>query len=168
MPEYPATTLSRNKGKYYVVVTIPSDLRQYFNGQKQLKRSTGTSDLGDAKRRQHRISTELYARLDASQPDMRDKISDFLGWIGDANEIQRLEDNGDLEGIIMSHKYMEDTGDPDDPDDSCIDLVHEGAKKRLRSIGSGRSNRPNLAPGSTVAVCPRHQRSTYQQPPTTP
>lgn len=131
MPDYPATTLSRNKGKYYVLLTIPSELREHFNGRKQLKRSTGTSDLGDARRRQHRIAAELYAQLDACQPDLRDVISDLLGWIGDAHEIQRLEDNGDLEGIIMSHKYAEDTSDPDDPDDSCIDLVHEGGEKAL-------------------------------------
>lgn len=131
MPDYPATTLAMNKGKYYVLVTVPADLRQHFNGRKQLKQSTGTSDLADAKRRQHNISVELYARLDACKPDVRDTISDLLGWIGDADEVQRLEDNGDLEGIIMSHKYAEDTSDPEDPDDSCIDLVHEGGEKAL-------------------------------------
>ena len=132
MPEYPATTLAKNKGKYYVLLTIPADLRQHFNGRKQLKRSTGTSDLGDAKRRQHNISAELYAQLDACKPDIRDVISDLLGWIGDADEVQRLEDNGDLEGIIMSHKYAEDTHDPErDKDESCIDLVHAGGEAAL-------------------------------------
>lgn len=105
MPDYPATSLAKNKGKYYVLLTIPVELREHFNGRKQLKKSTGTSDLGDAKRRQHNISAELYAQLDACKPDIRDVISDLLGWIGDTDEIQRLEDNGDLEGIIMSHKY---------------------------------------------------------------
>jgi len=142
VPDYPATTLSRNKGKYYVLLTIPSELREHFSRRKQLKRSTGTNDLGDARRRQHGIATELYAHLDACQPDLRDVISDLLGWIGDANEIQRLEDNGDHEGVIMSQKYAEDTSDPDDPDDSCIDLVHEGGGRRpLRSIGNGKPSR---------------------------
>lgn len=131
MPDYPATTLALNKGKYYVLLTVPADLRQHFKGRKQLKQSTGTSDLADAKRRQHNISAQLYARLDACKPDARDQISNLLGWIGDADEVERLEDNGDLEGIIMSHKYAEDTSDPDDPDDSCIDLVHEGGEKAL-------------------------------------
>ncbi|WP_411352500.1 DUF6538 domain-containing protein [Leisingera aquaemixtae] len=131
MPDYPATSLAKNKGKYYVLLTVPADLRQHFNGRKQLKRSTGTSDLGDAKRRQHNIATELYAQLDACKPDIRDLISDALGWIGDAAEVQRLEENGDLEGTIMAHKYAEDTHDPDDPDDSCIDLAHEGGTKAL-------------------------------------
>ncbi len=130
--DYPATTIAKNKGKYYVLLTIPADLRQHFNGRKQLKRSTGTSDLGDAKRRQHNVSVELYARLDACKPDIRDVISDLLGWIGDADEIQRLEDNGDLEGIIRSHKYAEDTHDPElSPDESTIDFVHEGGAAAL-------------------------------------
>jgi integrase len=131
LPDYPATTLALNKGKYYVLLTIPADLREHFSGRKQLKRSTGTSDLGDAKRRQHKIATELYAQLDSCKPDPRDEISNLLGWIGDADEIQRLEDAGDLEGIIYANKYAEDTSDPEDPDESCIDLVHEGGRRAL-------------------------------------
>lgn len=142
MPDYPATTLAMNKGKFYVLLTIPTELRQHFSGRKQLKRSTGTSDLGDAKRRQHNISAELYAKLDACKPDLRDVISDLLGWIGDAEEIQRLEDNGDLEGIIMSHKYAEDGHDPQlDPDESSIDLVHLGGEKALEVYREWKANK---------------------------
>jgi hypothetical protein len=96
-----------------------------------LKKSTGTSDLADARRKQHGISSELYALLDAAKPDIRDVLSDHLGWIGDAEEVQRLEDAGDLEGIIMANMYTEDTHDPEDPDDSNIDLVHEGGARAL-------------------------------------
>ncbi|MEP2890824.1 DUF6538 domain-containing protein [Tateyamaria sp.] len=103
MSDYPATSLALNKGKYYVLLTIPAELREHFNSRKQLKRSTGTRDLQDAKRRQHNISAELYAQLDDCKPDIRDVISDVLGWIGDADEIQCLEDNGDLEGIAAAH-----------------------------------------------------------------
>ncbi|WP_300019510.1 DUF6538 domain-containing protein [uncultured Roseobacter sp.] len=102
MSKYPATTLALNKGKYYVLLTIPADLRSFFSGRKQLKRSTGTSDLNIAKRKQHEISVGLYAQLDDCQPDLRDVISDLLGWIGDAEEVQRLEDSGDLEGVILN------------------------------------------------------------------
>jgi integrase len=130
--DYPATTLALNKGKYYVLLTIPAELREFFNGRKQLKRSTGTSDLADAKRRQHNISAELYAQLDSCKPDLRDVISNHLGWIGDAEEVQRLEDEGHLEGIIMANMYAEDTHDPErDKDESCIDLVHAGGEKAL-------------------------------------
>ena len=103
MSDYPATTLALNKGKYYVLLTIPLELRKHFNGRKQLKRSTGTNDLSIAKRKQHNISAELYSELDKCKPDPRDIISELLGWIGDLEEVQRLEDNGDLEGVIMAH-----------------------------------------------------------------
>lgn len=55
MLDYLTTLLALNKGKYYVLLTVPAELRQHFNGRKQLKRSTGTSDCGDAKRRQFGI-----------------------------------------------------------------------------------------------------------------
>lgn len=128
MGNYPATTLAKNKSKYYVLLTIPAELRQHFNGRKQLKRSTGTSDLGDAKQRQHNITVELYAQLDACKPDIRDAISNAMGWIGDAAEIQRLEDEGHLEGTIMSHMYAEDSDDSDD----AIELVHAGGQEALK------------------------------------
>ena len=130
MPNYPATSLALNKGKYYVLLTIPPELREFFNGRKQLKRSTGTRDLQDAKRRQHEISAALYAQLDACKPDLRDVISDLLGWIGDADEVQRIDDNGDLEGLIQYHKHLE-YGD-DAEDDGLIDLVNENGAKALQ------------------------------------
>ncbi|MGB7243848.1 MAG: DUF6538 domain-containing protein [Sulfitobacter sp.] len=121
--EYPATSLAKNKGKYYVLLTIPPELRQHFNGRKQLKRSTGTSDLPDAKRRQHNIATELYAQLDGCKPDIRDVISDLLGWIGDKDEVQRMDDAGDLEGLIQYHKNLEYGQDPED--DLATEAVNE-------------------------------------------
>lgn len=133
MSDYPATTLALNKEKYYVLLTIPVELREHFNGRKQLKQSTGTSDPQIAKQKQHNISSELYAKLDECKPDPRDIISDLLGWIGDAEEIQRLEDSGDLEGTILAHKYAENMDDPEDPDDDCTDLVNEGGAKALEA-----------------------------------
>ena len=129
MSEYPATSLALNKGKYYVLLTIPTELRQHFNGRKQLKRSTGTSDLRDAKRRQHGIATDLYGQLDACKPDIRDVISDLLGWIGDADEVQRMDDAGDLEGLIQHHKNLEEGEDPEN--DAAVDVVRENGLKAL-------------------------------------
>ncbi|MGJ8624435.1 MAG: DUF6538 domain-containing protein [Yoonia sp.] len=129
MPEYPATTLALNKGKYYVLLTIPPELREHFKGRKQLKKSTGTSDLRDAKRRQHGITTELYARLDACKPDIRDIISEILGWIGDADEVQRMDDEGHLEGLIQYHKSLEYGEDPEN--DLATDEVNEQGAKAL-------------------------------------
>lgn len=129
MTQYPATSLALNKGKYYVLLTIPTELRQHFNGRKQLKRSTGTSDLRDAKRRQHGIATALYKQLDECKPDIRDVISDLLGWIGDAEEVQRMDDSGDLEGLIQYHKNLEYSSDPED--DTAVDVVNENGAKAL-------------------------------------
>ena len=129
MPEYPATTLALNKGKYYVFLTIPAELREHFNGRKQLKRSTGTSDHRDARRRQYKITTDLYADLDACKPDIRDMISDLLGYIGEADDVQRMEDEGHLEGLIQGAKNLEYGEDPQD--DLAVDVVNENAAKAL-------------------------------------
>jgi hypothetical protein len=126
---YPATTLAMNKDKYYVLLTIPVELREYFNGRNQLKRSTGTSDLRDARRKQHGITSKMYAELDTCKPDIRDVISDLLGWIGDADEVQRMEDNGDLEGLIQYNKNLEYDENPED--DTAVDFVNENGTKAL-------------------------------------
>jgi len=127
--EYPATSLAKNKGKYYVLLTIPTELRQHFNGRKQLKRSTGTSDHRDARRRQHGITSELYAQLDSCKPDIRNVISDLLGWIGDADEVRRMEDNGYLEGLIQNAKNLEYGEDPED--DGVLDYTNAQGEKAL-------------------------------------
>ena len=129
MSDYPATTLALNKGKYYVLLTIPTELREHFKGRKQLKKSTGTSDLRDAKRRQHGIATELYGQLDACKPDIRDIISDLLGYIGEADEVQRMDDEGHLEGLIQYHKNLEYGEDPEN--DLATDVVNEQGSKAL-------------------------------------
>lgn len=61
---YPATTLTFQKSKFYVVCTIPAELREHFGGRKQIKRSAGTADLATAKRLQHGISAEIYETFD--------------------------------------------------------------------------------------------------------
>jgi integrase len=66
--QYPAATLSFQKGKYYAVVTIPEPLREHFKGLKQLKRSTGTSDKKLAEQALHSKASEIYRLLgDANQ-----------------------------------------------------------------------------------------------------
>jgi integrase len=68
--EYPATTLSRAKGKWYVCCTVPIDLRQAFKNQKQVKRSSGTSDQSIAKRKQHAITTQIYSEFDEARASL--------------------------------------------------------------------------------------------------
>jgi hypothetical protein len=52
------TSLSKIKGKYYVVATVPVALREKLG--KQIRRSTGTSDKRDALLRKHDITQEIY------------------------------------------------------------------------------------------------------------
>lgn len=138
-----------NKGKYYVLLTIPTELRQHFTGRKQLKRSTGTSDLRDAKRRQHGIATGLYAQLDACKPDIRDMISDLLGWIGDADEVQRMDDEGHLEGLIQGAKNLEYGENPEN--DTATDVVNEQGAKALELYRDWKA-KAAMAPVTSDAV----------------
>jgi len=57
--DYPATTLAFNKDEYYVLLATPVELREHFNVRKQIKRSTGSTDLQISKRKQHNISAEI-------------------------------------------------------------------------------------------------------------
>ena len=134
--DYPRSRLVMNKGKWYVQITIPMELREHLGGRKQERRSTKTSDRTIAERKQHRLANEIYKKFDEAKPKpelLEDKISNALGWIGDAEEIRRLEEEGDLEGVIMSNIYAEDTFDPNkDKDESNIDLVHDGGQQALK------------------------------------
>jgi integrase len=84
---HPPSSLNylKAKGKWYVYVTIPPELRPAFKGQAQLRRSTGTSDKRIAKGKEHSIASEIYAELDkarASLNPFRDALqalSDALG-----------------------------------------------------------------------------------------
>ncbi|SIT81147.1 Site-specific recombinase XerD [Yoonia rosea] len=146
MPDYPATTLSMNKGKWYVYLTIPQELREHFGGRKQLKRSTGTSDERDARRKQYAITTKLYAELDTCEPDIRDVISDLLGWIGDADEVQRMDDEGHLKGLIQAHKNLEEGEDPEN--DTATEVVNERGSKALKVYREWKAKTANPTPSS--------------------
>ena len=61
------TTLVQTKGKWYVSATVPTHLRRLFNGQKQIKVSTGTSDRAIAEQRQVSKSNEIYQKIYSKQ-----------------------------------------------------------------------------------------------------
>jgi hypothetical protein len=71
------------KGKWYVYVTIPPELRSAFKDQVQLRRSTGTSDKTIAKARQHGIATEIYAEFDKARAELN-PLKDALEALSDA------------------------------------------------------------------------------------
>jgi hypothetical protein len=72
---YPAATLFSRKGKYYISVTIPNELRPAFgNGSSNNKRlSTGTSDKDLAALRLHELAAEIYHIFDQKKIDLADK-----------------------------------------------------------------------------------------------
>ena len=69
--EYPASTLffDTTKRKWYVNATIPKDLRSHFKGRTQIRRSTGTADSNDAKRKQHALTEKIYLEFDQANVD---------------------------------------------------------------------------------------------------
>jgi site-specific recombinase XerD len=68
--------------------------------------------------------------LDTCKPDIRDVISDLLGWIGDADEVQRMEDSGDLEGLIQYSKNLEQGENPEN--DTAVEVVNENGAEALK------------------------------------
>ncbi len=124
LSEYPATTLALNKGKYYVLLTIPKDMRGFHSDRTQLKRSTGTSDLAAAKRLQHNITSKMYTYLDSAKPDPLQNVADILSITLD--ELYELSESNDLEGIIFGRMHMPLSGN---------DLEEDLAIEKLRNEG---------------------------------
>ena len=63
MVELPPTSLVNIKEKWYVNCTIPTELREFFKGRKQIRRSTGTADKARAERLKHSISESIFKEL---------------------------------------------------------------------------------------------------------
>ncbi|MCT4373261.1 tyrosine-type recombinase/integrase [Yangia mangrovi] len=61
--DLPSATLSQRRGRYYVSMTIPQEVRQAFGGQKQLRLSTGTSDKAIAEKRRFELEAQLRERI---------------------------------------------------------------------------------------------------------
>jgi len=61
----PATCLVKNEGRADILFTIPTELRQRFDGRRYLRRSMGASGFADAAGQQHTIFTGVYTWLEA-------------------------------------------------------------------------------------------------------
>lgn len=85
MVQNPPSSLNflKAKGKWYVYVTIPPELRSAFKDQTQLRRSTGTSDKAIAKTRQHGLAAEIYAEFDKARTELN-PVRDALEALSDA------------------------------------------------------------------------------------
>ena len=70
---YPRSRLTLIKGKQYVIVRVPTDLRHLFPNQRDKRLSTGTSDLNIAQLRQHELAQQIYDEFDARQNNYSSK-----------------------------------------------------------------------------------------------
>ncbi|AXI54795.1 hypothetical protein C1J05_10055 [Sulfitobacter sp. JL08] len=114
MSHYPTSTLTKNKGKWYVFMTIPKELRPYFKDRTQLKRSTKTSDLTHAKAVQHDITTAMRAELDAARPDPLQKVADLMSWSLDELKAMMRDDPERLERMIIGQTVQPFIGEPEE------------------------------------------------------
>ena len=77
-----APTLKKVKGNWYVSMTVPPEPRAQLGGQ--IRRSTGTSDKNEAKKRTSGIAIEIQARISAAE-----KTSKFLEFQANISKIAR-------------------------------------------------------------------------------
>jgi hypothetical protein len=122
--QYPATTLSFQKGKYYVVVTIPVELREHFNSRKQMKLSTGKPDRQLAQQMQHDKSVKLYSKLDQA---IKTKSPIYIAM---KSYIDEIGFNGEdyLEGKALSNP------------DEIEDILFQFRDEMLRKMHGGDPN----------------------------
>jgi integrase len=112
---YPASTLSLIKGKWYVSVTIPADLRSVFNNRIQVKVSTGTSDKSEASKRQHQKAAAIYSQFDGARPNRLKEALIVLAAVATPTEllpqvmpeVADLLKTEDLETEAVVSQYLE-------------------------------------------------------------
>ncbi len=149
MTDYPPSSLVKTKGKWYVNLTIPVELREHFRGQKQLRASTGTSDKVEAKRKQHGITTGLYARLDGARPDPLQGVADALGF--PVEEVHDLIDDGSLGDLIAGRMHMALPGQ-DLEDDLAIQKIKDDGARAKREWESLKARRKVLVSGDGITL----------------
>ena len=95
------TTLVQTKGKWYVSATVPTHLRQLFNGQKQIKLSTGTSDRAIAEKRQVSKSNEIYQKIYHKQNSDHPVIAAIEKVLDATSEVKA---NYDVSEVLVEEK----------------------------------------------------------------
>ena len=67
--QYPASSVRMVKGKWYVSISVPAHMRHLFSNRRDIKLSTGTTDLKAAQRKQHDLAQQIYNKFDAARDD---------------------------------------------------------------------------------------------------
>ena len=73
---YPRSRLTLIKGKHYVIISVPAQMRHLFKGQRDKRLSTGTSDLRQAQLKQHDLAQQIYDEFDAKLKVSASKAED--------------------------------------------------------------------------------------------
>lgn len=97
-PDYHAPTLvplSAKGGKYYVCVTIPDVLRK--GSQKQMMRSTGTTDPRVAKTKLVPLANQIYAEFDRKLTRLHKQ------YVNETNEIGFTQTIGDFSNVFVTN-----------------------------------------------------------------
>ena len=65
--QYPASSVRMVKGKWYVTISVPAHMRHLLSNRKNLRLSTGTTDLRVAQRMEHDLAQQIYDKFDVAQ-----------------------------------------------------------------------------------------------------
>ena len=65
--QYPASNVRMVKGKWYVTISVPAHMRHLLSNRRDIKLSTGTTDLRVAQRMEHDLAQQIYDKFDAAQ-----------------------------------------------------------------------------------------------------
>ncbi|WP_139792968.1 DUF6538 domain-containing protein [Pseudophaeobacter leonis] len=121
--EYHPSSLILVKRKFAVSVTVPKPLEHLFK-QKQIRRSTGTSDLKLAERKQHAIAQEIYqlfdveARKEASRKALKEhrakkkkeeRYYDIMQTLVDTAVDALSDGSGEVRPHNIRHEFRHDT-----------------------------------------------------------
>jgi len=119
MNERPPSSLYKNKGKWYVNLTIPKELRVHFKNRRQLSKSTGTADKATATKLQHSVAQALYDKLDAVTPnknvEMLERIASMMSVPRDIEDTLAFGEDLLPEQIDRLASFTEVLADTEEP-----------------------------------------------------
>ncbi len=102
--EFKPSTLAKVKGKYYVICTVPPQLKDKFGVQR--RKSTGTADLKLAKIKQHNITVQIYNDFRAAlKQDLFGMTKKFLQEEPDLSPNINLDDPEVREHVLLEAYY---------------------------------------------------------------
>lgn len=155
MQEY-KPTLEIVKSKYYVCMTVPEEVRGVLG--KQIRRSTGTSDESEAKKRLPKLAIELQEKINKvfesnEEDELREQLLSIAQKLKTQEAIEKIP-NANKEELISVLKDLANQNPNqehlgvfnikrliDGLPDKCIDISKEKLKVRNHEIKKAKSLR---------------------------